>query len=117
VETDLAESMRIVGVTSHAYDQTDCKETGGVDTRVDFYLGWIDAEMRARCEDGTRVWCDEPGLVPVPAKEPEDDGGEDIDGDEEEKGGRLTCATAPASRGLGLLAALGLAGLIVRRRR
>lgn len=119
VETDLKESMRVVGVTSHAYDQTDCKETGGVDTRVDFYLGWIDAEMRARCEDGTRVWCDEPGLVPVPAKEPEDDGGEDIDGDEEEKGGRLTCSTstAPASRGLGMLAALGLAGLMVRRRR
>ena len=48
------------------------------------------------------------------------DGGKDVDGeDEEEKGGRLTCSssTAPASRGLGLLAALGLAGLMVRRRR
>ncbi len=57
------EPMRLVGVTSHAYDTTDCFETGGVDTRVDFYLEWIDAEMRARCEDGTRSWCDEPGLL------------------------------------------------------
>ncbi|MCK6522462.1 trypsin-like serine protease [Myxococcota bacterium] len=119
VETDLKESMRIVGVTSHAYDQTDCKETGGVDTRVDFYLGWIDAEMRARCEDGTRVWCDEPGLIPVPAKEPVDDGGEDVEEEEDEKGGLRTCSSgaAPTPGGLGLLAALGLAGLMVRRRR
>jgi len=57
------DSMRVVGVTSHAYDESDC-DTGGVDTRVDYYLNWIDSEMRARCEDGTRVWCDVPGILP-----------------------------------------------------
>ena len=34
--------IRVVGVTSHAYDATtDCFETGGVDTRTDAYLEWI----------------------------------------------------------------------------
>jgi MYXO-CTERM domain-containing protein len=42
---------------------TDCTETGGVDTRVDHYLDWIDDEMRARCEDGTRVWCETDGII------------------------------------------------------
>ena len=45
-----SDGTRVIGVTSHAYDMTDCRETGGVDTRVDFYLDWIDAEMRSRCE-------------------------------------------------------------------
>ena len=55
--------VRIIGVTSHAYDMTDCRRTGGVDTRVDYYLDWIDNEMRARCESGERVWCDEEGIL------------------------------------------------------
>ena len=55
--------FRVVGVTSHAYDQTDCFETGGVDTRVDPYLDWIEQEMIDRCEDGTRVWCEIEGIV------------------------------------------------------
>jgi hypothetical protein len=66
VETSSAEAVRVVGVTSHAYDTTDCRVTGGVDTRVDFYLEWIDAEMHAACDDGTRVWCDEPGIISPP---------------------------------------------------
>ena len=59
------DSIRLVGVTSHAYDDTDCRETGGVDTRVDAFLDWIDEELRSRCEDGSRAWCDQEGL-PVP---------------------------------------------------
>jgi hypothetical protein len=55
--------LRVVGVTSHAYDETDCFEIGGVDTRVDPYLDWIDEELKSRCDDGTRAWCDVPGLV------------------------------------------------------
>jgi hypothetical protein len=54
---------RLVGVTSHAYDQNDCFETGGVDTRIDPYLEWIESEMVKRCEDGTRSWCDVEGIV------------------------------------------------------
>ncbi len=60
---DVGDGMRVIGVTSHAYDMTDCRETGGVDTRVDHYLAWIDDEMRARCEDGSRVWCETDGII------------------------------------------------------
>jgi hypothetical protein len=69
VSGDWSDPMRLIGVTSHAYDQTDCNETGGVDTRVDYYLDWIDDEMRARCEDGTRSWCDIEGIVTPGANE------------------------------------------------
>lgn len=55
---------RVVGITSHAYDQRDC-QVGGVDTRVDAYLDWIDAEMRNGCLDGKRTWCDVQGIIPA----------------------------------------------------
>ena len=57
-----ADGLRLVGVTSHAYDMTDCNQTGGVDTRVQFYRDWIESNMVAGCENGVRVWCDEPGI-------------------------------------------------------
>ncbi|MCB9762850.1 MAG: trypsin-like serine protease [Alphaproteobacteria bacterium] len=113
-----AEDMRIVGVTSHAYDRTDCNQKGGVDTRVDAYLEWIDAELRARCEDGTRAWCDVPGIIrpPEAEPEPEDEGDDPADGDE--KARLLGCASAPVQGGpAGWLAVLGLVALGVRRRR
>jgi len=66
VDTESTTDMRLVGVTSHAWDATDCEEVGGVDTRADYYLEWIDGHMRSRCDDGTRVWCDEPGVLPPP---------------------------------------------------
>jgi MYXO-CTERM domain-containing protein len=71
VESESTEPLRQVGITSHAYDSTDCTQTGGVDTRVDYYLEWIDEELRDRCDDGSRVWCEEPGILaaPVPASE------------------------------------------------
>ncbi len=66
VDTDSAVTHRVVGVTSHAYDMTDCNEKGGVDTRVDYHLEWIDAEMTAACDDGLRSWCEWPGIIPPP---------------------------------------------------
>lgn len=60
------DGWRLIGVTSHAYDQTDCRETGGVDTRVDAYLDWIDTEMRLACEDGRRTWCETAGIIAPP---------------------------------------------------
>ncbi len=63
-ETETVNPMRVIGATSHAYDDTDCAQTGGVDTRLDYHLAWIDDQMRSRCEDGTRVWCDDPGIIP-----------------------------------------------------
>ena len=53
----------VVGVTSRAYDQSDCFETGGVDTRVDPFLEWIEQEMVQRCQNGTRSWCETEGIV------------------------------------------------------
>ena len=58
-----ADGLRLVGVTSHAYDMTDCNQTGGVDTRVQFYRDWIESKMVAGCENGVRVWCDEAGIL------------------------------------------------------
>lgn len=55
---------RVIGLTSHAYDETDCAK-GGVDTRVDVWRSWLDDKMRENCQDGTRVWCDYPGVIPV----------------------------------------------------
>ena len=109
IETDTAESMRLIGVTSHAYDETDCNSTGGVDTRVDAYLDWINDEMVARCQDGTRVWCETEGIleVPLPA--------ELVDSGEGEDGKRSGCSTV----GLlpGMATALLPMLLVFRRRR
>lgn len=107
VDSKARTDRRVVGVTSHAWDDTDCQESGGVDTRVDFYLDWIDSELTRRCDDGTRAWCDVPGILPPP--EPKSQA-------ELLAGIRLVgCATMGGAPGsLGLL----LGGLcLVRRRR
>lgn len=116
VETDSSEKWRIVGVTSHAYDMTDCRETGGVDTRITAYLDWIDEELRSRCEDGTRSWCKTAG-IPAP---PNADGTHDWDVDEaaeeelfDEKGCGCVVATGP----FGLAPMVLLSGLLGFRRR
>lgn len=81
VDTDHAVAARVIGITSHAYDQSDCNK-GGIDTRVDAYLDWFDAAMRARCDNGTRVWCEVPGIVPPAFYDPPGEGeGEDDDDD------------------------------------
>jgi len=54
---------RLIGVTSRAYDDEICLK-GGIDTRVDPYLEWIDQTMRQGCKTGTRVWCDVEGTIP-----------------------------------------------------
>lgn len=112
MDTPTADPVRIIGVTSHAYDETDCDSKGGVDTRVDHYLGWIDQAMRDACADGTRVWCDgEQGILP-----PEAGLWTDIwagmQTSEEAVGG---CTTAPVGA-LGVWG-LGLLAVAARRRR
>jgi len=100
---------RIIGVTSHTYDSTDCQETGGVDTRIDYYLSWIESEMVSRCRDGSRAWCDEEGIIQpyIPPKSI-DDLKQDIH--------LVGCATGGSRPALGLaLASLGL--VLARRRR
>jgi len=103
--------MRIIGVTSHAYDMSDCNETGGVDTRIDYYWDWIDDEMRARCEDGTRVWCDQEGIVDASGV---GGGPSDFDDDGETKIIGCGCATGGSPAGFGLLV-LTLLAIMTRR--
>jgi hypothetical protein len=66
VETDSSEKLRVVGLSSHAWDITDCASMGGVDTRLDSYRGWLSNQLEGACEDGTRVWCEIPGIIPPP---------------------------------------------------
>ena len=88
VDTPLSNTQRVIGITSHAYDETDCNK-GGVDVRVDAFLDWIDGHMVDACEDGTRIWCDVQGIIspeyyepepepePEASSEPEPEAGED----------------------------------------
>ena len=68
VETQSSEKWRVIGITSHAYDESDCQK-GGVDTRVDSWLEWIDTQMVAACDSGARTVCDTPGILPPPPPE------------------------------------------------
>ena len=63
VETSTTRKERVVGVTSHAYDASDCAK-GGVDTRLDSWRAWVDQEMVKACSDGTRSWCEVAGVIP-----------------------------------------------------
>jgi len=111
VETDLDVTQRVIGVTSRAYSSENPEQQcfqGGVDTRVGWHLDWIEDEMIRACEDGIRVWCDEPGILRPGT-------GDDGDGDD---GGQACegCSAGGSSGGagwLGLVVALG----VVRRRR
>lgn len=60
VADGLVPSLRIIGVTSRAYDESDCNK-GGVDSRIEAYRDWLVAEMIAACTDGTRTACDDGG--------------------------------------------------------
>ncbi|MCB9554868.1 MAG: S1 family peptidase [Deltaproteobacteria bacterium] len=123
---------RVIGVTSHAYDQTDCNEKGGVDTRVDAWLDWLNSEMIKACKAGTRSWCDVEGLIPPDydySKKPAADSGAADGGladgsagdgsttteDPTTEGSRSGCAVSGASHS-NLLLALLLALLYIRRR-
>lgn len=110
VTTDSTESLRVIGVTSHAYDASDCSETGGVDTRVDAYLEWIDAEMTARCEDGSRAWCDEAGIPALPMPAAAD---EVTDEGEAPRGG---CGCDVGGVGGAWIGLVGILGVRIRRR-
>jgi len=113
VDTDSTDPWRVVGITSHSYDLTNCAVTGGVDTRVSRYLEWIDQEMRAACADGTRTWCEIEGIIPPPAA----DGTfawEPAPIEEEET--RKACGCSSTAAGTAGWMGLGLLALIRRRR-
>ena len=119
VTTTHAVTERVVGITSHAYDASDCKK-GGVDTRVDAWLDWIDKEMKKGCTDKKRIWCKVQGIIPpshydppaVPdggvtadSVAPSTDGGVDPGSDED---GSCSVGGAAPGKGLWLLLLLAL---------
>lgn len=123
VETDHERTRRVVGITSHSYDETLC-ERGGVDTKVSSYLEWIDTQMRAGCSDDSRVWCEEEGIIPPsfydpPEQEPDTagpDGEGNGDGDDDDTEGCNSQTARGGPAPVLSLALLGLLGLLRRRR-
>ena len=112
------ETERVIGVTSHAYSAAEDCNIGGVDTRVDHYLDWIDEEMRNACDAGLRTECDEPGILEPPAGEGDDDDAVDDDDDDDGgAGGQDGQADMGGAGSSGLVIALALGLLAVLRRR
>ena len=72
----VGEPRRLIGVTSRAWSAEANCDVGGIDTRLDHHLAWIDAEMQDACADGLRTDCDEPG-IPQPGDD--DDSAADDD--------------------------------------
>lgn len=95
---------RVIGVTSRAYDESDCLK-GGVDTRPDAWYAWLDEEMRAGCADGSRAWCEVDGMIPPDFFDQDEDG--------EEDGG---CTTQGGASGSFVLVLLAVAAAFARRR-
>jgi len=115
VETDLTESLRVIGVTSRAYAAMEDCNMGGVDMRVDGFLDWIEEAMVQACEDGLRTACDEPGILRPPAPNEGGDDDDDMGG-----GGDSGCAaerSGPFHWHGGAPHALGLLILLRRRSR
>ena len=77
------DAERLIGVTSHSWGDDGSCEEGGVDTRVDPYLDWIDEQLRSACSQGLRSDCDEPG-IPVPGDD-DDDAVQDDDDDADDR--------------------------------
>ncbi len=123
VETDLSVAERVIGVTSRAYTAAEDCNIGGIDTRVSPYLGWIEEQMLAACDEGWRdeEICDDGGGLPRPdpVEEADDDDGDDDDAatDDDGAGDGCACALSPRrpAASLPLVAALG--ALLARRRR
>lgn len=120
IDTAHERTRRVVGITSHAYDQSDCAK-GGVDTRVDVWLPWIEEHMAARCADGSRVWCEIDGVIPpefYDAGFVRDPDPKDLEDEDDEEPAQRGCAASASSSPLaGLAVALLLVVGKARRRR
>lgn len=130
VQTTATRKERVVGITSHAYDNTDCAK-GGVDTRVNVWLDWLDKEMTKGCTSSKRSWCEVKGIIPPSYYDPKldkgtvtPDGGTGADkGTTAGDGGQDTaapddgCSVAATPATLpGLTLTLLLLGLTLRRK-
>lgn len=122
INTDTKRKGRVIGATSRAYDASDCQR-GGVDTMASAWYGWIDAHMSSRCDDGSRSWCQVPGVITPEFYDSNTTDPNDVDPDGEETdqddlnpnddGG---CSTGSGNAGGLGLAMLFLAFFSIRRR-
>ncbi len=114
--TDLGAGVRTVGVVSRGATASPQCNTGGVDTRVDYYLAWIRQQAPGVCVGGEACAS---GTTNPPGEDPP---GEDPPGEDplDEDGGSDTitggCSTGGGGSG-GAAFALVALGLIVARRR
>ena len=60
-------AQRVIGVTSRAYDDSDCMK-GGVDIRVDFFRDWVSTTMIDGCTRGVRTFCVNGGAPRLPGE-------------------------------------------------
>lgn len=67
VDDGRAPLRRLIGITSRAYDQSDCNK-GGVDMRADAFRDWLNQTMQDRCASGARPSsvCANGGGLPIP---------------------------------------------------
>jgi endonuclease G len=107
---DFGAGPRVVGIVSRsAAAKPDCDD-GGIDTRADFYLQWVNDEINAACEGGA---CPDAG-VPDAEPAPEPDAGEPaVEGDD---AGCCSTGKSGGEAGALLLGALVLGALRRRRR-
>ncbi len=109
---EAGDSLRVVGVASQCVPFSGCEEDGVWNVRVGAFRDWIDQEMRDRCADGTRAWCELEGLPEPDALDtglPDDTA---VAGDPPKGWG---CAT-PARSAAALLALLASLAVVVGRR-
>jgi MYXO-CTERM domain-containing protein len=118
---DINGTYRVVGVVSRSAGGSSCS-AGGIDTRVDAFLDWINTNAPQVCIPGEECSTATPDAAPPPPDaapptpdaaipDPPDAGGPGIDDD---SGG--CCSTSGDPSGSVLLA-LGVGLLIMRRRR
>jgi MYXO-CTERM domain-containing protein len=108
---DFGDGLRVVGVVSRsATNEGDCND-GGIDTRPDFYLDWVNDQIDAACEGGACPDAAVPDAMPAP------DAGAPDAGDPGAEGGDAGCCSTGGSGAGPLLVGALVLGALTRRRR
>lgn len=61
---------QIAGLASHVHPldaPSPCASFGAANTRMDVHLDWTNQALLSWCDEGSRVWCETPGLANAPA--------------------------------------------------
>jgi len=116
VQGDHPAPQRVVGVASQCVSVSGCEQDGVRSVRVSVFRDWIDQEMRDRCQDGTRAWCEVEGL---PSQAEIEDTGWAGDSGVNEAPTGCACSSGkrPGGGGAAVLGLLALVGSVSQRRR